>query len=69
MSNWLRQQGYAIAAAFAHLRQAPANFLINMLVVAMTLALPFGGATLLDNLRPVSAQLEVDAEISVARCW
>lgn len=65
MINWLRQQSYAVAAAFAHLRQAPANFLINMLVVAMTLALPFGGATLLDNLRPISTQLEVDAEISV----
>lgn len=65
MSNWFRQRTYSISAALAHLRQAPANFLINMLVVAMTLALPFGGATLLDNLRPVSAQLEVDAEISL----
>ena len=65
MINWLRQQAYSIAAACAHLRQAPVNFLINMLVVALTLALPFGGATLLDNLKPISAQLEVDAEISV----
>ena len=65
MNNWFRQQAYSISAALAHLRQAPANFLLNMLVIAMTLALPFGGATLLDNLKPIGSQLEVDAEISV----
>jgi len=65
MMNWFRQQAYSVSAAAAHLRQAPANFLLNMLVLAMTLALPFAGATLLENLKPVTAQLEVDAEISV----
>ena len=65
MMNWLRQQAYSVSAAAAHLRQAPSNFLLNMLVLAMTLSLPFAGATLLENLKPVAAQLEVDAEISV----
>jgi len=65
MMNWFRQQAYSVSAAAAHLRQAPANFLLNMLVLAMTLALPFAGATLLENLKPITTQLEVDAEISV----
>lgn len=65
MMNWFRQQIYSVSAAAAHLRQAPANFLLNMLVLAMTLALPFAGATLLENLKPITTQLEVDAEISV----
>lgn len=65
MMNWFRQQAYSVSAAAAHLRQAPGNFFLNMLVLAMTLALPFAGTTLLENLKPVTAQLEVDAEISV----
>ena len=36
-----------------------------MLVVAIALALPFAGLTVLENLRPVSAQLAVEPEISV----
>lgn len=65
MMNWLRQQAYSISAAAAHLRQAPGSFILNMLVLAMTLSLPFAGTTLLENLKPVTAQLEVDAEISI----
>jgi cell division transport system permease protein len=63
--NWFRQQAYSMRAAAAQLRQGPANFLLNMLVLAMTLALPFAGLTLLENLTPITAQLNVEAEISV----
>ena len=63
--NWFRQQAYSITAALAHLRQSKASFLLNMLVVALTLSLPFFGATLQDNLKPLASQLEVNAEISI----
>ncbi|RJX31548.1 MAG: ABC transporter permease [Oxalobacter sp.] len=61
----LRQWMYSLSAFASHLRRAPANFLLNMLALAMTLTLPFCGVTLIENLKPVTAQLEVHAEISV----
>jgi cell division transport system permease protein len=65
MTNWFRQHGFALGAALVHLRRSPAGFLFNILVVAVALALPFAGVTLLDNVRPMSEQLSVDPEISV----
>ncbi len=65
MINWFRQRAYSLSAALAHLRRSSASFLLNMLVIALTLSLPFFGATLQDNLKPVAAQLEVNAEISI----
>lgn len=65
MISWLRQHGFALAAALIHLRKSPGGFLFNILVVAIALALPFAGLTLLDNVRPMSAQLSVDPELSV----
>lgn len=65
MSHWFRRQAFGIASAWAHLRAAPGNFLLNMLVLAMTLALPFAGATLLENVLPVTEQLAVETEISL----
>ncbi|CAN7301381.1 permease-like cell division protein FtsX [Duganella sp. LjRoot269] len=65
MTHWFRQHRYALAAALVHLRRSPGGFLFNILVVAIALALPFTGVTLLDNVRPMSEQLSVDPEISV----
>ncbi|MYM91432.1 ABC transporter permease [Rugamonas sp. FT82W] len=65
MTLWFRQHRYALAAALVHLRRSPGGFLFNILVVAIALALPFTGVTLLDNVRPMSEQLSVDPEISV----
>ena len=65
MTYWFRQHRYALAAALVHLRRSPGGFLFNILVVAIALALPFTGVTLLDNVRPMSEQLSVDPEISV----
>ena len=61
----LRQWKYSLSSFAAHLRHAPGNFLLNMLALAMTLTLPFCGVTLIENLQPVSTQLEVHAEVSV----
>lgn len=65
MTNWFRQHGFALAAALVHVRRAPGSFLFNILVVAIALALPFMGMTLLDNVRPLSQQMSVDPEISL----
>jgi cell division transport system permease protein len=65
MTNWLRQHVLAFADAFRHLRRAPGSFGLNVLVVAIALALPFAGLTLLENIRPVSGQLAVEPEISI----
>ncbi|MDN4053316.1 permease-like cell division protein FtsX [Massilia sp. YIM B02763] len=65
MNIWFRQHRFALGAALGHLRKAPGSFLFNVLVVAVALALPFAGVTLLDNVKPMSEQLSVDPEISL----
>jgi cell division transport system permease protein len=65
MNTWFRQHRFALGAALSHLRKAPGSFLFNVLVVAVALALPFAGVTLLDNVRPLSEELSVDPEISL----
>ncbi len=65
MSPWIRQHQFAFVAAVATLRKAPGSFLFNVLVVAVALALPFAGITLLENVRPMSEQLSVDPEVSL----
>jgi cell division transport system permease protein len=65
MNTWLRQHAIALADAFKHIFRAPGGFSLNVLVVAIALALPFGGLTVLENVRPVSEQLAVEPEISI----
>lgn len=65
MIIWLRQHALALANAFRHLLRAPGSFSLNVMVVAIALALPFAGLTLLENVRPVSEQLAVEPEISI----
>lgn len=65
MIGWLRQHLSALGEALRHVRRAPASFLLNVLVVAIALALPFAGLTVLDNVRPLSSELAVEPEISV----
>jgi cell division transport system permease protein len=65
MKSWLRQHGFALGSALIHLRKAPGSFVFNIFVVAIALALPFAGVTLLDNVRPMSEQMSVDPELSL----
>jgi cell division transport system permease protein len=65
MKRWMRQHRFAIGAALGNLGKSPGSFLFNVVVVAIALALPFAGLTLLDNVRPMSEQLSVDPEISL----
>jgi cell division transport system permease protein len=63
--SWLRYHMFALHDALNHFRRAPGSFLLNVLVVAIALALPFTGLTLLENVRPVGEQLAVQPEISI----
>jgi cell division transport system permease protein len=65
MKTWLRHHVSAMRSAWAHVLAAPGNFALNMLVVAITLMVPFAGLTALDNLRPISSELVVQPEITV----
>lgn len=65
MIIWFRQHLIALADAFKHLARSPGSFALNVLVVAIALALPFAGLTLLENIRPLSEQLAVEPEISI----
>ena len=65
MKSWMRQHRFAISAALGNVGKAPGSFLFNVVVVAIALALPFAGLTLLDNVRPMSEQLSVDPEMSL----
>lgn len=65
MKNWLRQHWFAIGGSLVHMRKSPGGFLFNVIVVAIALALPFTGLTLLENVRPMTGQMAVDPEISV----
>jgi cell division transport system permease protein len=65
MKNWFRQHRYALGSALMHLRKWPGGFVFNIVVVALALALPFAGLTLLDNVQPLSQQLSVDPEMSL----
>lgn len=65
MKVWLRQHVFAIKSAIPKVGRGFGSFAFNVLVVAIALALPFAGLTVLENVRPVSAQLAVEPEISV----
>ncbi len=47
MKSWLRQHRFALRDAFGRVRKTPGSFLFNVLVVAIALALPFAGLTML----------------------
>jgi cell division transport system permease protein len=62
---WLRQHGLALADAVKHLSGSAGNFVLNVMVVAIALSVPFAGLTVLENVRPLSQQLAVEPEISI----
>lgn len=65
MKNWLRQHAYALAGAWRHIRTPRGGFILNVVVIAIALMLPFAGLTLLENIQPISRQLVVEPEISI----
>lgn len=65
MSAWLRLHALALGDALRHALRSRGSFGLNAIVVAIALALPFAGLTILENVRPVSEQLAVEPEISI----
>jgi len=65
MITWLRQHAFALSRALRQSFKPRSGFMLNMIVVAIALALPFAGLTLLENVRPLSQQLAVEPEISI----
>lgn len=65
MKTWLRQHQFALTEAFRHLGKRRGGFILNMLVIAVALALPFAGLTLLDNVHPIAQHLTIEPEVSV----
>lgn len=65
MSAWLRLHALALGDALRHVLRSRGSFGLNAIVVAIALALPFAGLTILENVRPVSEQLAVEPEISI----
>lgn len=65
MTNWFRQHAYALRSALNHVRTSPGNFLFNVIVVAIAMALPIAGLTIIENIRPVASQLSIEPEVSI----
>jgi len=65
MTGWLRHHLAAFADAMQHIRRARGSFVLNVLVIAIALALPFAGLTLTSNLQSVSTRVAVEPSISV----
>ena len=65
MKIWLRQHLDALQSAMHQINSARSHFLFNVLVIAVALSLPFAGLTLIDNLRPISAELSIEPELSL----
>ena len=65
MITWMRQHMFALGRALRQIAKPRSGFLLNAIVVAIALALPFAGLTLLQNVRPLSEQMAVEPEISV----
>ncbi len=65
MNTWFSYHFMALRHAFAQFRRSPGHFFFNVLVLSMTLALPFGGLTLLVNVESVTRSLSVSPEVSV----
>jgi cell division transport system permease protein len=65
MIGWLSRQVSAVTEALTRAVRAPAGFALNVLAVAIVLALPFFGASLLEGLTPLVGRMTVDPEISI----
>ncbi len=65
MKRWLRQHRYAIVIALRRLWLHPFSSLANLLVIALTLALPILGASFLIAAQPVVKQVSISPEITI----
>ena len=65
MKSLLRQHRYALAVTLRRLIAQPISSLTNLLVIALALALPLLGASLLISVEPVARQVSVTPELTI----
>ena len=65
MNAWLRQHRLALLDALLHVGRARGSFMLNVVVIAIALALPLAGVTLVDNLQPVARNMAVAPAMSI----
>jgi cell division transport system permease protein len=65
MKRWLRQHRYAAVVAVRRLLAHPFSSLANLLVIALTLAVPIIAASILVSAQPVTRQISVSPEITL----
>jgi cell division transport system permease protein len=65
MKSLLRQHRYALAVTLRRLIAQPISSLTNLLVIALALALPLLGASLLVSIEPVARQVSVTPELTI----
>jgi len=65
MRRWLRQHRYAFTVALRRLLAQPFSSLSNLLVIALTLAVPIVGASILLSSQPVAKQVSVSPEVTL----
>ncbi|MFA5596041.1 MAG: ABC transporter permease [Pusillimonas sp.] len=65
MKRWFRQHRYAILVALRRLWLHPFSSVANLLVIALTLALPILGASFLKAAQPVVKEVSISPEITV----
>lgn len=65
MKRWTAQHWHALLQALRTMASTPISFLLNALVISVAFALPLIGLTVLENMRPLSAGLMTEPELSV----
>lgn len=65
MKSLLRQHRYAFTVTVRRLLSQPISSLTNLLVIALALALPLLGASLLTSIEPVAKQVSVTPELTI----
>lgn len=65
MSRWLRHHRYALRVALLRLRQHPISSLANIVVIALMLAVPILGASVLQSTQPLARQLSVTPQLTL----
>ena len=65
MNAWLSQHVQAFRAALRKLAAQRASSLLNVLVMAIALALPAGGYVVLENLLTLAMRFSLEPQISI----
>ncbi len=65
MKRWLRQHRYALLVAIRRLVTQPFSSLANILVIALTLAVPIIAASVLVSAQPIAREIPVSPELTL----